>query len=207
MTGQQAVQCIDRLLIQQKQRHLNDLESIIVLQTWAGNTYRQIADQLSYELDYIKQVAARLWKTLSKLINENVSKINIKSVLERCQELAPQTDELVEVIPVPIPPVKVSADDNPHRDYQEIRSQTSETWMISDRCHAIAFFNSQKTTNLLPSSQHHHQQLQQQLESLVWQNLQKPLPPELLIDQLLSMLTVSNMLENPINCLVINYYL
>jgi hypothetical protein len=205
MTGQQAVQCIDRFLEQHKQHKLNDLESTIVVQTWERNTYRQIADQLSYELDYVKQVAARLWKTLSKLFNENISKINIKSVLERCQELIPKADAL-ELISVPILQQQVSAEDNPHCDYQKIRPPTSEAWMISDRCHAIVFFNSQETTNSLPLSQH-HQQLQGQLESLVWQNLHQPLPIDILLDQISIMLTVNNMVESPINCLVINYYL
>jgi hypothetical protein len=205
MTGQQAVQCIDRFLEQHKQHKLNDLESTIVVQTWERNTYRQIADQLSYELDYVKQVAARLWKTLSKLFNENISKINIKSVLERCQELIPKADAL-ELISVPILQQQVSAEDNPHCDYQKIRPPTSEAWMISDRCHAIAFFNSQKTIDLL-SSPEHHQQLQKQIESLVWQNLYKPLPLDMLMEQILSTLAVNNTLGSPINCLVINYYL
>jgi DNA-directed RNA polymerase specialized sigma24 family protein len=86
MIGNQAVQLIDRLLEQGQQRKLNDLESTIVLQTWDGSTYREIADRVGYEEDYIKHVAARLWKSLSKLVGEKVSKSNIKAVLRRYRE-------------------------------------------------------------------------------------------------------------------------
>jgi hypothetical protein len=89
MNGQQAVRLIDRLLDRGQQRKLNDIQSTIVLQIWEGNTYRSIADRLSYDLDYIKQIAARLWKILSQLLSENICKSNIKSVLERCQESIP----------------------------------------------------------------------------------------------------------------------
>ncbi len=85
MDAQQAVGFIDRLLDREQQRKLNDLESTIVLQVWEGNTYQAIGDRLSYETDYIKQVAARLWKLLSKILGENICKGNIRSALERCQ--------------------------------------------------------------------------------------------------------------------------
>ncbi|MCY7336696.1 MAG: hypothetical protein LH613_10865, partial [Chamaesiphon sp.] len=83
MTGHQAIRSLDRLLDRAQHRKLNDLESTIVLQTWSGSTYRSIATRTTYDLDYIKQIAARLWKLLSKLLGESISKINIRSVLER----------------------------------------------------------------------------------------------------------------------------
>jgi hypothetical protein len=85
MNAQQAVRFIDRLLDRSHHRKLNDLESTIVLQIWEDSTYKSIADLLSYDPDYIKQVAARLWKLLSKLLGEDICKGNIRSALERYQ--------------------------------------------------------------------------------------------------------------------------
>jgi hypothetical protein len=120
MTGQQAVRLIDQLLDLAQQRKLNDLESTIILGTWEGGTYRAIADRLSYAPDYIKQIAAKLWKLLTQLLSENICKSNIKSVLERCQRST-----------------QLSRGEN--QDNNKIDLQAAKTWMISDK---LAVFSS-----------------------------------------------------------------
>jgi hypothetical protein len=60
MNGEDAVKLIDRVLIQSQQRQLNDLESAVLIQTWSGSSYSEIADRVGYEVDYIKHIAARL---------------------------------------------------------------------------------------------------------------------------------------------------
>jgi WD40 repeat protein len=86
MTGQEALKLIDTLLQTSKQQGLNDLQSAILLATWEGQSYQMLADRLDYEVDYIKQTAAHLWKLIAQLVDENVSKRNIQSVLRRYQE-------------------------------------------------------------------------------------------------------------------------
>jgi hypothetical protein len=130
MNGQQAVILIDRLLDRSQAQKLNDIQSTIVLETWEGRTYRSIADRLSYDLDYIKQIAARLWKSLSGLLGETICKSNIRSVLERCQESIPLTKPLPWNI----------GDWDDFNDGAEIESQTIETWLIGDRITTVAFF-------------------------------------------------------------------
>jgi hypothetical protein len=51
-----------------------------------GRTYAEIAVQISYEHDYIKQVGSQLWRSLSQVIGEEVCKKNIQSVLRRYQQ-------------------------------------------------------------------------------------------------------------------------
>jgi hypothetical protein len=126
MTGEQAVRLIDRFLSQAQHQKLNDLQSTIVLQTWDGNTYRSIADRLSYDLDYIKQIAARLWKLLSNLLGENICKSNIKSVLKR-QQTSMQISDWRESIGLT------------RADGAEQELQTIKTWMISDRMIMVVF--------------------------------------------------------------------
>jgi hypothetical protein len=211
MNGQQAVRLIDRLLDRDQQRKLNDIQSKIVLQIWEGDTYRSIGDRLSYDLDYIKQIAARLWKLLSQLLSENICKSNIKSVLERCQESMPVSDW----------------DDL--SDGAETDLQTIETWMISDHMTTIAFFSSSENPKTpqsieldspqerLPvisvavceasaSASVRQRQVQEEIQSLIWQNLHKPFIPNVLMNEILSVLTVRNPDKNSVNCLIVNCY-
>jgi hypothetical protein len=187
LDGQQAVRLIDRLLDRSQQPKLNDLQSTIVLETCAGSTYRSIADRLSYDLDYIKQIAARLWKLLSQLLGENICKSNIMSVLERHQESMQFSnwDDL-------------SAG-------SDLDLQTIETWMINDRMTTMAVFCSGDDRQT-PESLKLDLQVQSDLESLIWQNLHKPVTPNILMNEILSILTVKNTGTNTVNCLIVNCY-
>jgi len=81
---QKALMVIDRLLqTANPKQKLNDLQSAVFLKTWAKHSYSEIAQQLDYEYDYIKQVGSRLWRILSQVLGETVSKRNIQSVLRR----------------------------------------------------------------------------------------------------------------------------
>jgi DNA-directed RNA polymerase specialized sigma24 family protein len=82
--GQEALTTVDHLLQATNPRQkLNDLQSAVFLQSWAGYSYLKIAEQLDYKYDYIKQVGSRLWQNLSQVLGETVSKRNIQSVLRR----------------------------------------------------------------------------------------------------------------------------
>ena len=185
--GQQAVRFIDRLLDRSQQPKLNDLQSTIVLETWVGSSYRSIADRLSYDLDYIKQIAARLWKLLSHLLGETICKSNIKSVLERCQESI-QCDH---------------CDDT--NDGAKINLQQIETWMISDHLTTVAFLYSDKNVNTFQSLKL-DLQAQNEIESLLWSNLNKLATPNMLMNEILSVLTVRTTDANSVNCLIVNCY-
>jgi hypothetical protein len=187
MTGQQAVKLIDRLLDRSQQPKLNDLQSTIVLATWQGSTYRSIADRLSYDLDYIKQIAARLWKSLSSLLDETICKSNIRSVLERCQESIPIADW----------------DNLSNGTAMEI--QTIEAWMISDRMTTVAFLCSGENP-ITTQSLKLDLQSQGEIQSLIWQNLHKPITPNVLMNEILSVLTVGHPAQNSVNCLIVNCY-
>ena len=87
MRGQEALAIVDRLL--QAANHgqkLNDLQSAVFLETWEEHSYSEIAQQLGYEYDYIKQVGSQLWRSLSQILGEPVSKGNIQAVLRRYQQ-------------------------------------------------------------------------------------------------------------------------
>jgi DNA-directed RNA polymerase specialized sigma24 family protein len=95
-TGQEALILVDRLLqATTPKQKLNDLQSAVFLQTWAGYSYLKIAEQLDYKYDYIKQVGSLLWQNLSQVLGEPVSKHNIHSVLRRSHTEAQINDNEV----------------------------------------------------------------------------------------------------------------
>lgn len=85
MTGQEASEIVNLLLTQQQRGTLKTLEAEIVDRVWERKSYGEIGRELGYEPDYIKLVAARLWKSISELVGEKVSKGNIHSILQRYQ--------------------------------------------------------------------------------------------------------------------------
>lgn len=187
LDGEQAVRSIDRILARSQQPKLNDLQSTIVLETWAGNTYRSIADLLSYDIDYIKQIAARLWKSLSQLLGENICKSNVKSVLERYQESTQPS----------------SWDDL--SDNVEADLQTIDTWMIGDRMTTMAV-SCDRDNHHEPGSLKLDLQVQSEIESLMWQNLHQPVNPNIFMNEILAALTLGHPAKNSVNCLIVNCY-
>jgi hypothetical protein len=187
LDGKQAVRLIDRLLSRSHQPKLNDLQSTIVLETCTGSTYRSIADQLSYDLDYIKQTAARLWKSCSQLLGENICKSNLKSVLARYQESVQPS----------------SWDDLDNEVEPDL--QTIETWMISNRMTTIAI-SCDMDNHRQPGSLKLDLMVQSEIESLIWQNLHQPVNPNIFMDEILAALTLQIPATNSINCLIVNCY-
>jgi WD40 repeat protein len=70
---------------------LNDLQEQIFRRTWVGQKYPDIAEELGYDANYVKDLGAKIWKQLSGTLGERVTKANIQSVLRRQIVLRQQT--------------------------------------------------------------------------------------------------------------------
>ncbi|MFN6473080.1 MAG: hypothetical protein RMY36_025910 [Nostoc sp. SerVER01] len=81
MTAEEALNLVDSLLCSTFGQKLNDVQSVVFLESWLGHTYAEIAVQISYEHDYIKQIGCQLWRSLSQLFGQEVCKKNIQTVL------------------------------------------------------------------------------------------------------------------------------
>jgi hypothetical protein len=75
MTNTESLKLLHQLL------KLSDLQSDILEASLEGDSYMAIADNLGYDYDYIKQVAAVLWQRLSTIIGEHIYKGNLRTVL------------------------------------------------------------------------------------------------------------------------------
>ncbi|WOD38471.1 tetratricopeptide repeat protein [Nodosilinea sp. E11] len=78
-----AVELADRLVFTVTGRHLNDLQRTILHQVWQGQKYLDIATAAGYTEGHIKDVAYQLWRLLSGVTGEKVTKSTLKSALKR----------------------------------------------------------------------------------------------------------------------------
>jgi hypothetical protein len=184
MTGQEALTLVDALLHSANQgQKLNDVQSVVFLGTWEGHSYKQIAEQLDdqYQYEYIKQVGSQLWRSLSQILGEPVSKGNLQAVLRRYQ----QSQQGANALPVIQGKQDWGEAINVSRFYgREGELQTLETWIVEDCCRAIGIFGlggMGKTTLSVKLAQ----QVQSQFDYVIWRSLQQAPPLELILSEIL----------------------
>lgn len=62
---------------------LSNVQELVLRQSWEGMSYPEIAQSNGYEANYIKNVGYKLWKLLSQVFEEEVTKSNFRSVMRR----------------------------------------------------------------------------------------------------------------------------
>jgi NACHT domain len=66
-------------------KHLDDLQEAILKEALQGRKYAKIAQDRDCTEGYVRVAAAELWKILSEALGEEVSKVNVRSKLERAK--------------------------------------------------------------------------------------------------------------------------
>jgi WD40 repeat protein len=188
MTGQKALKIFDRLLEQNQLGKLKDTQSMVLLQIYEGKSYREIGKNLGYEPDYIKQVAANLWQMLSEIVGEKVAKSNIKCILQR-YELELNSVDWGEAIDV-------------SRFYgRTTELETLKDWIIDSRCRLVGIFGwggIGKTALSVKLAQ----QLESQFDFVVWRSLQQAPTTDDLLNEILPILTGSDVQESSFTLLI-----
>jgi WD40 repeat protein len=80
MTEDEAIALVVRLLGYER---LTKIQQFVFQQSWKAQKYTDMAVEKNYDLGYIKDVGSELWRSLSKVLNEKVTKNNLHGVLER----------------------------------------------------------------------------------------------------------------------------
>ena len=78
-----------------EQKQLTPAQELVLRRAWEGETYTQMALESVYEVDYLKTTASRLWQVISSLLNQPISKANLRQVVESVV-LNPQQVETVK---------------------------------------------------------------------------------------------------------------
>ena len=82
---EQLVEELDKLVYEQEKENLSSLERQIIAKSLEGKSYKQMQlskdNEEDYSEDYLKQT--NVWKRLSKVLNEDITKSNVKFILPR----------------------------------------------------------------------------------------------------------------------------
>ncbi len=78
-----ALHLVDRLCKQETQKHLSDVEILVLEGAWDGKTYDAIASEAHLTVKYVGEVGGRLWQLLSLALAEDVKKTNFRQALLR----------------------------------------------------------------------------------------------------------------------------
>jgi ATPase family associated with various cellular activities (AAA) len=177
ISSREVLAIVDTLLPQGVEHsQLSDMQSIVLRDTWEDRSYQQIADDLGYQVDYIRQVASQLWRLLSIAIGEKVSKKNLHSVLRRYQLHHPlmihSTDsEIVLGIQDWGEAIDVSIFYGRHAELTKL-----EQWIAWNHCRLVGIYGWSgmgKTTFAIKLAQ----KLESQFDYVIWRSLQSA--PEL----------------------------
>jgi hypothetical protein len=80
MTTDDAISILDMLF---ENKLFNDTKEKVFCQIWEGKTYEEIAEDLNYEVSYVKHVGACLLRSLSQKLELKVTKSNCQSVFRK----------------------------------------------------------------------------------------------------------------------------
>jgi len=84
MDFEEAFKVLDSAVFTKKKVHLRDVEVVILRGSWQGKKYHEIAADCGYTETYLKQdIGPKLWKLLTEVLEERVSKTNFQAALER----------------------------------------------------------------------------------------------------------------------------
>lgn len=205
MTVEEALSILDALL---KRQGLNDPQEQVFRQTWAGQSYEEIAQNSSYDADYVRHIGSQLWKLLSQTLGEKVTKSNLHSVLRRrAQQLQVGEMGFRERQPngrwgdreVGRENSSITPSPKLHQDWGEAidvsvfygRSEelaTLEQWIVKDRCRLVAVLGMGgmgKTALAVKLAE----EVQDEFEYLIWRSLRNAPPIEDLLTELLQFLS------------------
>ncbi|WP_354635293.1 hypothetical protein [Planktothricoides raciborskii] len=83
MDSEEMLAFIDDILLRKTGKHINNLQRIILFGAWNGKTYEEIAINNDYSRDHIKNSGSNLYRILSHVLGEQITKSNFRSTIER----------------------------------------------------------------------------------------------------------------------------
>ena len=83
MDTQEVLKFADDLVFTKTGKHLDNLQEAILRGTVQGKKYSKIAEENNCTQGHVKDVASEVWKILSEILGEEVSKSNFRATFER----------------------------------------------------------------------------------------------------------------------------
>ncbi|MEL7067052.1 MAG: AAA-like domain-containing protein [Cyanobacteria bacterium J06634_6] len=83
MTELEALEAVKKAISPES---LSYVQEVVFKQSWEGQLYPEIAKSVGYHPEYIRDVGAQLWRSLSESIGQKVTKKNVRFVLNQMSE-------------------------------------------------------------------------------------------------------------------------
>ena len=173
---------------------LNNIKALVFRQAWEGKGYAAIAEEIGYDTDYIKGVAAQLWKSLSRTLGEKVTKKNFRPLL--LQKLSSQ--ELSDRQPKSSPThsVNSSSASTPCYDWgmatdvsifygRKAERLEVKNYILTDHCRLVALLGlggMGKTALSVKVAE----EIQDNFDYIIWRSLRNAPPLDSLLSQLIA---------------------
>ena len=191
MNWDEVVKILDNRVFDKTNRHLKEVENILLRGAWQGKTYEQMEETCEYSLSYLKQAAGpRLWKLLSEVLQKDISKSNFRVAFE-------QLWDEQEFSPVSLEP-QLKLDRAAKVDWGEAPLVNSlygrdreikllQQQIIKERCRLVTIFG-MGGIGKTALSIHFAQQMQTRFDSVIWRSLHYVAGAAELIEDLLQFL-------------------
>ena len=79
---QKTLEIANEIVFAKTGKHLDDLQQAIIQGTLQGKRYADIATENNFDEKHVKEAGRKLWKVLSDVLEENISKSNLKATFE-----------------------------------------------------------------------------------------------------------------------------
>ncbi|MEH2246564.1 tetratricopeptide repeat protein [Nostoc sp.] len=96
MDAQAALAWLDAIIPPQTGKRLSDLQKVILVQVWLGRKYLDIAHSYGCTEGHAKDAGSQLWKLLSKVLREKITKSNCRATLERVLKKTTAISSLID---------------------------------------------------------------------------------------------------------------
>ncbi|MCM1983580.1 DUF1822 family protein [Lyngbya confervoides] len=101
MEFDEAFKLINAAILAQAGRQLSAPEVTLLKGTWQGMTYEQMADNSPYSLNYLmRDIGPKFWRLLSSAMGKEVSKTNIRLLLEQQAGVGDNLLEVSSTLPI-----------------------------------------------------------------------------------------------------------
>jgi hypothetical protein len=221
MTGEEALVFLNTFL---EKKYLNGVQKLVFLRSWEGETYLNIAQSSDYDTDYIKYVGFKLFRLLSNIFGEKITKSNLRLVLRRRLEqtqvaakvlaVVPETEDIninnqnTQTISLEIEPNFENAkvvnaycqeDWGEAIDVSAFYGRTKELttlkqWIVEERCRLVALLGIGGIGKTALSVKL-AEQIKDEFEYLIWRSIQNATPIEDILVTLIQFFSNQNQID------------
>jgi len=99
MDSEKVLKTVEQLL----QKQLTQIEQRVLILSWSGHSYKDMEENTGYVIGYLRDIGSGMWKELSPILQQRVTKKNLSLVLEHFEQnqdsilpTNPQTDKQQE---------------------------------------------------------------------------------------------------------------